>query len=74
MIELTDVPKVETDEDIKKRKHEEFFAANMDRLMAFHDKWPKEPPPVRWDESTKEWKWTSYPNREQRRKIILTDG
>ncbi len=74
MIELTDVDtKKETPEQIKLRKHEEFFEKNKDRLMAFHDAYPKSPPPVRWNESTQEWKWIKF-NREMRRDgIILTD-
>lgn len=73
MIELTDAP--ETLEQLKKRKHEEFFERNKDRLLAFHEAYPKMPPPVRWDDNVKDWKWIRF-NREMKRKsgIILTDG
>ncbi len=75
MIELTDQnPKEETPEQIKARKHEEFFQKNKDRLLAFHEAYPKSPPPVRWDESAGEWRWVKF-NREMRRSgIILTDA
>ena len=56
---------------IKKEKHDAFFKANMKRLFDFHKKYPKEPPPVRWDESLQEWKWNLYPNRKESRNLIL---
>lgn len=77
MIELTDAPhepKLETEEELRKRKREEFFNNNVARLKAFHDANPKMPPPIRWDESTQEYKWIAY-NREMKRSgIILTDS
>ncbi len=77
MIELTDAPhepQLETEEELRKRKRDEFFEKNQARLMAFHKAYPKLPPPIRWDESTQEYKWISLNRQMKRSGIILTDG
>ncbi len=72
MIELTDAP--ETEEALRARKKEEFFQKHMQRLADFHAAYPGAPPPVRWDENSREYKWIKF-NREIRRSgIILTDA
>ena len=74
MIELTDAPKrAETEDEKRARKREEFFNKNIQRLKMFHKAYPGNPPPIRWDENSQEYKWIKF-NREMKRKgIILTD-